>query len=616
MFDTTKTDLSQLLSNAQTGCLQLPDFQRDYVWGDEDVRSLIASVAKGFPIGALLVLENGGEVKFKPRLLAGVPTQEKEAKELLLDGQQRITSLYQSTFSDEAVCTRTNNGKEVSRYYYLDLNRALVDDANIEEAILGFPADRVLRKNFGREIQLDLSSSNKEYMNDMFPLNQVFQWNDWYFEWKSYWRENGRGVDNHDPVFKAGGVIDNINKYEVPIIKLKRENRREAICLIFEKVNVGGKKLDAFELLTAIFAADEFDLRKDWYGGDGAEGRRRRIIGYPNPRDVLTKVASTDFLQACTLLHTRKLRLDKYNEGLRGRNLPQVSCNRDALLSLPLSGYREHAESVTHGIIEASKFLNEQKIIWQKDIPYPPLLIGLASVFAILGRDASTTAAKEKIADWFWSVTLGELFGASTETRLARDIPELVSWISHNGPRPRAIDEAFFQEERFRTLRTRVSAAYKGIHALVMRRGCRDFLTGNSIDIMTFFNEQIDIHHIFPVRWCQSNDIPAATYNSIVNKTPLSRATNQSIGGDAPSNYLLRIEKTSKVQSATLDEILKSHLINPDHLRKDDFEAFFDSRIAALSELVSKAMGKSVVSESGTNEEERDVEVSIDEEQE
>jgi len=450
----------------------------------------------------------------------------------------------------------------------------------------------------------------------MFPLNRVFQWNDWYFEWKNYWRENGRGVDDHDPVFRTEGVIDNINKYEVPIIKLKKENERKAICLIFEKVNVGGKKLDAFELLTAIFAANEYDLRKDWYGGDGTEGRRRTIIGCPNPRDVLKEVTSTDFLQACTLLHTRKLRLDKAQEGLSGKNLPQVSCNRDALLSLTLDGYLEHAKSVTNGIIEASKFLNEQKIIWHKDLPYPPLLIGLASVFAILGRDANTTNSKVKIAYWFWCVTLGELFGASTETRLARDIPELVSWISHTGPKPRAIDEAFFQKERFRTLRTRGSAAYKGIHALLMHIGCCDFLTGQPVDIMTFFNEQMDIHHIFPVRWCKQNDIPPNIYNSIVNKTPLSRATNQFIGGDSPSNYLRRIEEKNKADSANLDEILRSHLINPDYLRNDNFEAFFDSRIEKLSRLVSTAMGKDVVIESGTNEEERDVEVWTDEEQE
>ena len=93
MFDTTKLDLKDILRDVHEGKLQLPDFQRDYVWGDEDVRSLIASIAKGFPVGALLTLETGGAVSFKPRLLEGVPSKEITPTELLLDGHQRITSL-------------------------------------------------------------------------------------------------------------------------------------------------------------------------------------------------------------------------------------------------------------------------------------------------------------------------------------------------------------------------------------------------------------------------------------------------------------------------------------------------------------------------------------------
>lgn len=72
MFDTTKEDLKDILRKVDDGKLQLPDFQRDYVWEDDDVQSLIASIAKGFPVGALLTLETGGEVAFKPRTLAGV----------------------------------------------------------------------------------------------------------------------------------------------------------------------------------------------------------------------------------------------------------------------------------------------------------------------------------------------------------------------------------------------------------------------------------------------------------------------------------------------------------------------------------------------------------------
>ena len=146
-----------------------------------------------------------------------------------------------------------------------------------------------------------------------------------------------------------------------------------------------------------------------------------------------------------------------------------------------------------------------------------------------------------------------------------------------------------------------------------MRRGCRDFKTNRPTDIMTFFNDQIDIHHIFPQAWCKKRDIPPAVFNSIVNKTPLSKASNISVGGDAPSVYLRRIEEQQGVSPIVLDDILRSHLIEPDHLRSDDFEAFFDARFRALSEIVADAMGKPVVAEAGTDETERDVEFEEDE---
>ena len=614
MFDTTKEDLKDLLRYAHEGRLQLPDFQRDYVWGDEDVRSLIASVAKGFPVGALLTLQTGGEVRFKPRLLAGVQAQDTDPEELLLDGQQRITSLYQSTFAYQPVRTRSPRRTEVDRFYYLDIKKALSAVADLEEAIIGVPADRMIRTNFGRDIVLDLSRREKEFEEHMFPLNQVFDSRGWFYDWRDYWRARGEDVSDLERDFDRG-VIDKIARYKMPLIRLDRNNSREAICLVFEKVNVGGKKLDAFELLTAIFAASDFDLRHDWNGpADKSQiGRRGRIIGSPNPRDVLTQVASTDFLQACTLLHTRKRRLARVAEGIEGRDFPRISCNRDALLALPLDGYQAHADAVEAGFVEAGTFLNEHKIIWHKDVPYPPLIVGLASTFAILSGEARTTAAKEKIARWFWSVTLGELFGSSTESRLARDVPELVDWIGDQGPKPRALDEAVFQQERLRSLRIRLSAAYKGIHALLMRHGCRDFKTNRPTDIMTFFNDRIDIHHIFPQAWCKGQDIPPAVFNSIVNKTPLSKASNSSIGGDAPSVYLRRIEQQEGVLPVVLDDILRSHLIEPEHLRNDDFESFFDARIQALSRIVAEAMDKPVVAETGTDEVERDVEIEDDE---
>jgi hypothetical protein len=395
----------------------------------------------------------------------------------------------------------------------------------------------------------------------------------------------------------------------MPLISLDKTNSREAICLVFEKVNVGGKKLDAFELVTAIYAADEFDLREDWDGnGAGRRGRKSAIMGHPNRRDVLHELASTDFLQACTLLHTRQKRLERIAAGATGKEIPAVSCKREALLALPLSAYRTHADQVQNGFVSAGDFLNEWKIIWHKDVPYPPQIVAIASVIGILGEKAETAAAKEKLSRWFWSVTFGELYGSSTEGRLANDVPELVEWIEGKRPiPPRSVDEAIFQKHRLRSLRSRLSAAYKGLHALIMAKGCKDFISGKPTDIMTFFSQKIDIHHVFPQDWCKKQGIPPTIFNSIVNKTPLSKKTNILISGDAPSLYLKRIEEKHGLRESQLDDILRTHWIEPSFLRGDDFHGFFDHRIKQLADLVGNAMGKPVVSGADAEEPETDM---------
>jgi hypothetical protein len=607
MFDSTKEDLKDLLRHADEGRLQLPEFQRDYVWGDEDVRSLIASVAKGFPVGALLSLASGGQINFQPRLLEGVPQKDVQPEEFLLDGQQRMTSLYQATYSKQPVRTRTAKGVVVDRFYYLDIKLAVASGADIEDAIIGVPADRIIRKNFGREIELDLSKPEHEFEYDYFPLNNVFDSKNWFYDWRDHWKAKGRDVSDLEREFDRG-VVDRIQRYKMPLIRLDKSNSREAICLVFEKVNVGGKKLDAFELVTAIYAAVPYDLRADWDGpkNNSKAGRKSRIIEQPNRRDVLAKISNTEFLQACALLHTRDNRIAKAAAGMQGKELPQVSCRREAVLALPLTAYQTYADRVEKGFIEAAAFLNEQKIIWHRDVPYPPQIMALAATFAIMGKGAATAAAKKKLARWFWSISLGELYGSSTETRIARDVTELVDWLADTGPGPRSLDEAVFQRDRLRSLRIRLSAAYKSLHALMMGHGCKDFITGCPIDIMTFFNDKIDIHHIFPRDWCIKNGVPPGVFNSIVNKTPLSKASNIAISGDPPSVYLQRIEKKQGLSAAALDDILRSHLIEPEHLRTDNFKAFFAARITALTGVVSAAMEKPVVEEQGTNETERD----------
>lgn len=181
-FDSTKTRLATLLGDIVNGKIQLPDFQRGWVWDDEHIRSLLVSIARAFPVGAIMLLESGGDAKFKVRPVEGVdPTKATPNKleKLILDGQQRLTSLTQVLMFNKPVKTRDFKKKLIERYYYIDIELALSGKENYESAIISIDADRIQRENFGRDVKLDLSTPEKEYENFFFPCNQILNRNTW-----------------------------------------------------------------------------------------------------------------------------------------------------------------------------------------------------------------------------------------------------------------------------------------------------------------------------------------------------------------------------------------------------------------------------------------------------
>ncbi len=160
-FKTNPYSLHELLVNCQKGVLQLPDFQRSWVWDEDRIKSLIASVSRAFPIGALMTLDTGGEVDFRPRPVEGAPAPAKDERprSLLLDGQQRMTSLFQVTLRGKVVDTITPSKKRVRRWFYIDIREALDPSVERDDAIISVPENRTVARDFGRDVVLDLTSN-------------------------------------------------------------------------------------------------------------------------------------------------------------------------------------------------------------------------------------------------------------------------------------------------------------------------------------------------------------------------------------------------------------------------------------------------------------------------
>ena len=256
--------LKTLLEDVGKGKIQLPDFQRGWVWDDDRIKDLLVSISRGFPIGAVMTLSAGGEVRFPTRLIEGVTTNGNSRNEqYLLDGQQRLTSLYQALSYQGPVETRNRPGGNwvIKRWYYIDIQNALDPLGDRSDIIVSVPEDRVVRSNFGRDVELDLSSPALEFHHHMLPTEKIMNSIDWMLKYLAHWQGCG-GHPQGDPIafftqFNST-VLDNFTDYQLPVINLGHETSKEAVCTVFEKVNTGGVTLNVFELVTASFAADSF----------------------------------------------------------------------------------------------------------------------------------------------------------------------------------------------------------------------------------------------------------------------------------------------------------------------------------------------------------------------
>jgi hypothetical protein len=380
-FDSPQEFLSALLERIDTGKIQLPDFQRGWIWDDEHVRSLLASVSLAYPIGAAMAMVTGNEdVRFKPRMFEGVPQSTQSPPDwLILDGQQRLTALYQALFSQRPVATIDPRKKPIKRWYYLDMEKALDPMVDREDAIVALPEDRII-KNFRNEPVDDFSDREREYLECMFPFSKVFNSSDWRMGFEEYWDYDREKIKLFSKF--ESQVITAFTKYQVPLIVLGPATPKEAVCQVFEKVNTGGVPLNVFELLTATFAADDFNLRDDW------DHRLRRL----KREKVTSTVGNTDFLQSITLLATWDRRRKVIASGTGIERAPAISCKRKDVLKLTLDEYRRWAEPITVAYEMIPRFLHSQKIFSDRDIPYRTQLTPLAAILALLGDRAETTA--------------------------------------------------------------------------------------------------------------------------------------------------------------------------------------------------------------------------------
>jgi hypothetical protein len=207
---TVMEPLPRLLEEAHDGRIQVPEFQRELILTDEWMRSLLASVSLGYPIGAVMLLEAGAsEMRLETSPIADSPPP-KEPERLLIDGRRRITGLYQALASGRPVQTRDDRDEPVRRWYYIDIAAALDPAVDRDEAIISVP---------------EPGGAESERERSLFPLRLVFD------------ADAERGRRLHTLAGQSAGrsrrfeheILAAFDGYQVPTIALGKETTRWSV---------------------------------------------------------------------------------------------------------------------------------------------------------------------------------------------------------------------------------------------------------------------------------------------------------------------------------------------------------------------------------------------------
>lgn len=561
VYDHTKDQkLKDLVNQVHKGENVLPEFQRSFVWDPRDIKSLLVSIVRNFPAGSILsIRRSDSQLKdFAIRNFENAPKiHEKEAVNIILDGQQRLTSLHNALYG---------TGKHL---FFIDVNK-LLHGEDFEEAIFSLPNNQknknllVDKKYQINELKLPISTFVIE--------DKTYKWIDCAagtFAENEY--KNDATVVKYDLANDFRHKLDNIINpikvaildYEFPILTLDENSSIEAICKIFETLNNTGVRLSVFDLLNARFHPYDIFLRELW---KQAKENYRNLDDYNiDPYQLLQCISA---LTSTTQSVTRKAVLN---------------------LNLSKTEFEEKWHNVCFSMSNVVNMLRgECGVISHKWIPYSTILVTLATVVSEFPIDKGVDSGKHKdiLKKWFWRSCFSKNYQQSPITQISQDIPKLKEWLK-NGIEYLKFDATDISEDEIRDITHSQRGVYRSMMCAIVSNGLQDFYTTTgTLTSMTSSDitaRKFDDHHIFPKAFLRGKSIDNEKIDNISNRTIIDASTNRSIGENAPSKYLKEIKN---VQGASIsEEVLRSHLIDDEALaaiQKNDFEAFSEIRFKLI----------------------------------
>jgi hypothetical protein len=597
-----KKSLSSLVEKAHEGSLCLPNFQRDFVWSKESIADLLRSILRGYFLGSLLLLDcDPSNPPFAPIPLRGAKPQKPDPRpaQLVLDGQQRLTSLLYAMYAPDLGL----KGSKRPRRFFVDLE--LLTN-NPEDDDIVFAMTNTESKREGLDTKEGQWKRRQVPVTDLVSDAAFSDWRDGIDDWI---RENQPSeCQQFREVYRATWTraVQSFLRFEIPVVTLPmvRDDDHDAvarICAIFEKLNSTGMDLSVYDLLTARLYRSKIDLHSLW---DEAVATHERLKYWSDG-----KADTNNF--GVHILRTMAL--------MRG-----LEPKAKVLINLTPKNFEDdwrRAAKAVDRSLELVTHLGEDGfgVFQPKWLPGFGLLPVLAALRAHLEDHNLGDEARKSLRRWYWCSVFLERYSGSVDTRARRDYQDLTALWSGEGSVPEAFSQADARigsaKYTIRQSENSSSSIYSGVFCLLALNEAKDWKRNETIAL-----QELNDHHIFPQSYLQKRGLEGkknqALRNTILNRTLISEETNQLIKAKAPHTYLHsgdvfpdghagRVEAHFITEAAvTAMEDAKEE--SDSQRAQEAFEAFLAAREASIVAEIRRRCGVSGYASSSNNSEEPD----------
>ncbi|HDI3180330.1 DUF262 domain-containing protein [Vibrio cholerae] len=548
--------LPDWMTRIRTRQIVLPRFQRFEAWSYGQITSLLNTVLKQLPAGAILTLEIGEKEPFISRPIVGAPAEGEKIIEHLLDGQQRLTSFW-----------RALNDLYEDRTYLIKIEED-------EELELPFFATSISRyeKN-GERYPLWANSPSEMWSRRYIPVYLLRPDTDAEKSFKNWAKEASNGdMDSLLEINELGNKLRNkFSIFNIPFLSLPVSTKPEVALDVFIQMNTSSSPLTPFDIVVAQIEAASGkslhgyieELKKDV----------PYLTRYNAPEDIVLAVAA-----------------------LVSNKLPSKGTY---LMSEFATSFAENWLTIKTGIKKAVSFLTDEKILDSRRLPSEVVVYVLSALWGKADEGLDKEGEIRSILrKYIWRSFFTERYDRTTNSRAFADYKELLNVITTGKGAPEIFDEALYPiagEEEIKTAGWpyRKDRLARAILAVGLKSGGFDFADGAPA---SYENVSVrEYHHVFPQAWLKEKGYKDYQINRALNCALISWRTNRNISAKTPSDYISERMEASSLGQPEVERRLESHLIPVVKLMNNNYEEFLEERALLMKKVADKLCSGQIV---------------------